>query len=56
MVGLEPGSPARRSVKRLGPSSNSRTISNAHRDPTRSSACAVPHPSKYSRVITTFSL
>ena len=39
------GRPARRSVKRLGPSSSSRTTSSAQRSPIRSSALATPHGS-----------
>jgi MFS family permease len=42
MLGLAPGRPARRSVKRFGPSSSSRTISTAHRSPIVSMAIARP--------------
>ncbi|CFW51493.1 Uncharacterised protein [Bordetella pertussis] len=44
-LGLMPGNPLRRSVKRLGPSNSSRTTSSAQRSPTRSSAWAPAHPS-----------
>src|SRR3712207_7148497 len=36
-LALTPGRPARKSVKRLGPSSNSRTTRSAQRSPTRRS-------------------
>src|SRR4051812_39689432 len=49
MFGLAWGSPARRSVKRLGPSSSSRTVISAQRSPRMSSARAIPHASPYVR-------
>ena len=45
MFGLACGSPARRSVKRFGPSSSSRTVISAQRSPRMSSARAIPHAS-----------
>ena len=50
-VGLALGRPARRSVKRLGPSSNPRTTKSAQRSPTRSRACAAAHASSYVRML-----
>ena len=49
MFGLAWGRPARRSVKRLGPSSSSRTVISAQRSPRMSSARAIPHASPYVR-------
>src|SRR5215218_10329543 len=52
-LGLALGRPFFRSVKRLGPSSSSRTTSSAQRSPTRSSAWAIAQPSPYVRVVAT---
>ena len=43
LAGLAPYRPASRSLKRLGPSNSSRTISNAHRSPMTSRLRATPH-------------
>ena len=50
-VGAQWGRPTRRSVKRFGPSSSSRTTSSAHRSPTTSSARATPHWSPMSAAL-----
>ena len=51
MLVLALGKPSRRSVKRFGPSSSSRTTSSAHRSPTRSRAWAKRQASPYERFV-----